>query len=74
MNGDWSWGFGFGHGLFGLLFWIVIIAVVVAVARGFGGRSTRPDTNPALAILKERYARGEIDKDEYERMRHDLEQ
>jgi len=30
-------------------------------------------SGPAVGILKARYARGEIDKDPYERMRRDLE-
>jgi putative membrane protein len=34
---------------------------------GFGGRK-----RTAMDILKERYARGEIDRDEYEQKRRDL--
>lgn len=73
-------GFGFGGGAMGfsmLLFWVLIVAAVVALVRGFGGgRSGRGDPGPcertALDILAERYARGEIDKTEFEQKRHDL--
>lgn len=72
-------GFGYGGGAMGigmLLFWGLIIVVVVALARGLGSRSggTEPrlrEKTP-LDILGERYARGEIDKAEYEEKRRDL--
>lgn len=51
-----------------LLFWTLIIAAVVVVVRGLSGGRART----ALDILGERYARGEIDKGEFERKRHDL--
>jgi putative membrane protein len=49
-------------GLLSALFWIAFIAVLVKYA----ANSRRP-TSPrsALAILEERYARGEIDRDEF---------
>ena len=67
-----------GHGFFGggfmWLFWIALIVLVVwgagAVTRG-GGATAAPKYS-ALEILKERYARGEIDKEEYEQKRKDL--
>lgn len=72
-------GFGYGGGAMGigmLLFWGLIIVLVVALARGWGRRSEddgpRPREKTALDILSERYARGEIDKGEYEEKRRDL--
>jgi putative membrane protein len=75
-----GYGFGFGHGL-GILFWILILlGVVVAagfLARGLGSRTTfdqpPPDARSPLDILKERYAKGEIDHEEYHRRKRDLE-
>lgn len=71
-GGMWSW-----------LAWIVLFLVVVAAIviasifvtralwkRGDGAPSSRRDA--ALDILKERYARGEIDRDEYEERRRTL--
>ena len=72
-------GFGFGGGGMGigmLLFWGLIIAAIVVLARGFGGKSggsePRLREKTPLDILGERYARGEIDKKEFEEKRRDL--
>ncbi len=74
---DWGdWGFGFGHWAFGIVFWIVLIALVAFALMGLTGSRRGNGAGPsknALDILKERYARGEIDKDEYERMKKDIE-
>lgn len=72
-------GFGFGGGGMGigmLVFWGLIIAAIVLLARGFGGRSKESeirvrDSTP-LDILRERYARGEVDKNEFEQKRRDI--
>ncbi len=75
------WGFhdmGFGAGAMGigmLLFWGLIIAAIVFLARGFAGGvrcSHSSAQKTALDVLKERYARGEIDRTEYEQKRSDL--
>jgi putative membrane protein len=68
-----------GHGLMGggfmWLFWIALIVFVVwgiSAATGSGtGKGTGVDKS-ALEILKERYARGEIDKQEFEDKKRDL--
>jgi putative membrane protein len=58
------------------LIWIVLIVVLVLVLRAVIPPGTRPDggrsDKTAREILDERYARGEIDKDEYEQKRRDL--
>ena len=75
-NGRWSMhGDGYGAGwLMVLLMLVVAIAVVVAVVailRGTTSLSTTPHTAPGVrapdprAILKERFARGEIDEQDY---------
>ncbi len=74
------WGYdGFGFGGFGmgfgmLLFWGLIILGMVMLARGFGGASaeSRMRDKTPLDILRERYARGEIDKSEFQQRRSDL--
>lgn len=71
MMEGWSgmWGFGW---IYMLLFWALIILGVAALARWVlpGAGSANPR---ALEILKERYARGEIDADQYAQMRRNVE-
>jgi len=67
-------GFGFGGGGMGigmLLFWGLIVFVIVMLARGWSGTSA-VHGRTALDILAERYARGEIDKSEFQQRRSDL--
>lgn len=67
---------GWGHGLFGVvwmvLFWGAIIAapaLLVWLAVRGGGRGRQQS---AREILEERYARGEIDSEEYEERKRNL--
>jgi putative membrane protein len=56
-----------------LLFWIAVIVGIVLLLRAVASDSrpsaarSRPAEDRALEILRERYARGEIDHDDYER-------
>jgi len=65
MWGDGGWGFGMG------LVWLVFVGLIVAgIVLAIRGSSERPSDRgsgkSALEILDERFARGEIDRDEYE--------
>ncbi|MBI5443564.1 MAG: SHOCT domain-containing protein [Deltaproteobacteria bacterium] len=75
MGGDC--GMGWGGGLSMLLFWGIAILVVVLLVRLVLGRSRTGAGSmreeSALDLLKKRYARGEINREEYARMRQDLE-
>ena len=74
--GNWLYGSGaFFHGPFGwilgLLFWgLVIYLVIKLFGTIFSGDQETATTN--LDALKERYARGEINEDEYHRMKTEL--
>lgn len=62
----------FGGGLMMVVFWVLVIALIVWIARSVGsGANPRPDSK-ALDILKERYAKGEINKEEFETKKKDL--
>ncbi len=60
-------GFGF---LFMLLFWGFIIWIVVTLINT--SQSNKNDNSDSLAILKKRYASGEINKKQYEEMKKEL--
>ncbi|XKE44189.1 SHOCT domain-containing protein [Halomonas organivorans] len=71
--------YGWGHMLFGglmmVLFWGAVIALAVLLVRGLTrgrGEAISQQRPTALDILQERYARGEIDQQEYEQRRRDL--
>jgi putative membrane protein len=80
MWGDW-WMWLIGIFVM-FLFWGGVIALVIYAIRAVA-RSSRVDnersptyykSSIALDILKERYARGEISRDEYLQLRRDLEE
>ena len=69
-------GFGIFEMFFMLVFWVVLILGAVWVARGLFGNSQphgrqEPSQNPR-EILDQRYARGEITREQYEIMKQDL--
>jgi putative membrane protein len=69
----WSdWG---AMGLFGwtmmVVFWGALIFLIVWAVRSWGSsREVQPD---AMEVLRQRYARGEIDREEYKERRGTLE-
>ncbi len=60
--------------IFMILFWGLVIWGVVALVRSLSGPrgSDSSKADSALEVLKKRYARGEIDKEEYEEKKKDL--
>ncbi len=82
----WHGGDGMGWwmlwgGLMMFLFWGGILALIVWAVQAFTGRDTDqkqpppsspPRANP-LEIAKERYARGDLARDEFEQIKKDLE-
>lgn len=65
---------GWWMALWMLLFWSgVIVLVVWAVRAATDGSRRGEDGNRAIHILEERYARGEIDREEFEQRRSTLE-
>ena len=77
-NGFWGNGNYWWMGLLGmaiqLLFWIALIVIGVKLFRSYSSRTPvgHHSKDNSLDILRERYARGAIDADEYNRRKHDL--
>lgn len=75
----WGGGFGFGW-IFMLIFWGLVAWAIFALVRGAGGHGCCGNERGkhgrgekiALDILKERYAKGEINKEEFESKKKDL--
>lgn len=68
MMGGW-YGGGFRWG--GLLFIALVVVGIVLIARGLLGRPAA-SSDGALEILRQRLAKGEITKDQYEELRKTL--
>ena len=70
------WGHGWETapgGIFMVLFWIVVIGLIALLIRGLSGRSKKEEeTETALDILKKRYARSEITREEFENIKKDI--
>ena len=76
LYNDYGWGAGnmmgwFGGGIMMIVFWVLFIALIVWAVREFSGRNSASSSR-ALDILKERYAKGEIDKEEFESKKKDI--
>jgi putative membrane protein len=81
MGFEWGWGGWLLGGLMMLLFWGGVITLALFAVRALvhsdqgrvGAGSEIRGGETALEILQKRYARGEINRQEYKDMRHDLE-
>ena len=79
MGGYYGPGYGLWGGVLMMLFWVLIIGGIVLLVAWLARQGgPTPLAGPgqestALEILKRRYARGDITKEQFEQMRHDLE-
>jgi putative membrane protein len=75
-NDGMGWGWMLFAGLLTLVFWGAIIALVVwgikKVTEREGSRPKSAEKRDALDIAKERYAKGEISREEFEQIKKDL--
>ncbi len=73
----WGYGMGWFWSIIMVVFWVAVIVGIIflikwlVISTGAGGRSATSADSP-LEILKRRYARGEIDKQEFEEKKKDL--
>jgi putative membrane protein len=70
----WGWGGMWFGPLLMLAVFALLVAFVVSLVRRLGGDRGLPSgaTRTAREVLDERYARGEIDRDEYLKRRQDI--
>lgn len=69
--------FMFGGMWFGWIFWILLIVLVIWLVVNQNNKNKQilnnPQSESALDILKKRYAKGEISKEQFDQMKKDLE-
>jgi putative membrane protein len=65
FNDGWHWGAGLVMFVFMAGFWVALAVIIGSVVTR--GGPTEPPHSEAQRILDQRFARGEVDQDEYER-------
>jgi putative membrane protein len=70
--GNYGWGMGFGW-IWMIFFWGLIIAGIAYLVQAITRRSGKGRAEEtALDILKKRFVRGDISKEQYEQMKNGL--
>jgi putative membrane protein len=70
--GSYGWGMGFGW-IYMIVFWVLIITAIVYFVKSLSNKSgSEVRHGTPLDTLKRRYAKGEITREEFERMKDDL--
>jgi putative membrane protein len=72
MHPAWWGAWGILMMLMMALFWVLVIVGLFAAVRWLIAKNKNPQVDSALNILRERYARGEINKEEFEDRKKDL--
>jgi putative membrane protein len=68
----WGWGW-IGLGILHMgLFWILVILGIVVLVKWLASSGAPRTGSRALDILKERYAKGELTREQFEQMRRDV--
>lgn len=75
-GGMFGWGGMFVGMIFMIAFWVLIVVAIVVLIKWLARSGEKPTTPTAptspLDVLKLRYARGEISREEFEQMKKDL--
>ncbi len=81
-SSEWGWGmhpmwwmggaWGIGMMFMMFIFWILVIVGFVLAVRWLMSEAKDRRSDSALEILRQRYARGEINKEEFEAKKRDL--
>jgi putative membrane protein len=67
----WGWGYGPGWGMWGFG-WLIPLLIAAGVVFCLVRMRHRQRGDSALDILRERFARGELSKPDFDRMKQDL--
>ena len=62
----WHW----GMWIFFIIFWLLIILGIAAIIRWFNAKTWKKESS--IEILEKRYAKGEISKEEFEKMKEKI--